>query len=346
MKRSFYVLATAAILASCSGNSGDGQAYTVTAPVDNADGTVAYLVDFDNGAKIDSAVVKDTLVTFTGQIEKAAMVRLIVNGARSGMFILEPGTLTVDRQRNVEGSVLNDRIQDFYAFTENLEMQLRALPDDSTAEARAAGIEAEYLGARDKLLAENADNPVGYYVFLQDAYGYSATELDSMLTLYPAMKEYKRVQGLMEAAKAKLETSEGHKFKDFAIEYNDSTYRLSDYVGKGHYTLVDFWASWCGPCIRETSVIKELYGKYNAAGLDVVGVAVWDEPENTLKAIEEHQLPWQHIINGQSVPTDLYGIQGIPCIMLVDPQGVIVARDLMDNELRRAVDAVFAPGSK
>ena len=101
-------------------------------------------------------------------------------------------------------------------------------------------------------------------------------------------------------------TAAGNKFVDFTVE-GDSVQKLSDYVGRGRYTLVDFWASWCGPCRREMPVIKELYDEFNSKGLDVVGVAVWDEPEDSKKAMEQLELPWPQILNAKSVPTDLYG---------------------------------------
>ena len=105
--------------------------------------------------------------------------------------------------------------------------------------------------------------------------------------------------------------------------------------------LLDFWASWCGPCRRETAVIKDLLKEYGPKGLDVVGVAVWDEPDNTRKAIEELALPWPQILNAQSVPTELYGIAGIPTIIIIDPDGKIVSRDKQDEELRADVAACF-----
>jgi hypothetical protein len=68
---------------------------------------------------------------------------------------------------------------------------------------------------------------------------------------------------------------------------------------------------------------------------------VWDEPENTLKGIKSHDLPWEQIINAQTIPTELYGISGIPCIMLFDPNGKILSRDKQDDELKADVKAAM-----
>ena len=91
-------------------------------------------------------------------------------------------------------------------------------------------------------------------------------------------------------------------------------------------------------------VIKELYDEFNSKGLDVVGVAVWDEPEDSKKAMEQLELPWPQILNAKSVPTDLYGISGIPHIMLVDPEGLIVARGMQGDSLRRVVRETMTAG--
>ena len=65
---------------------------------------------------------------------------------------------------------------------------------------------------------------------------------------------------------------------------------------------------------------------------------MWDEPQNTVEAIEKHKLPWNHIINGQNIPTDLYGISGIPCIVIINPEGEIVGRDVRGEDLKKFID--------
>ncbi len=94
--------------------------------------------------------------------------------------------------------------------------------------------------------------------------------------------------------------------------------------------------------MRQLKVIKELYAKYKDKGLDVVGVAVWDKPEDTLEAIKSHDLKWPCIINAQTIPTDLYGIQGIPCILLINPEGIIVSCDKQGEALVKDVEAAMA----
>ena len=84
-------------------------------------------------------------------------------------------------------------------------------------------------------------------------------------------------------------------------------------------------------------MLKELYQKYKDKGLDVLGVAVWDKPEDTRAAISRHGLTWPCIIDAGTIPTDLYGISGIPCIMLIGPDGTILSRDKQDDELRADV---------
>ncbi len=132
-------------------------------------------------------------------------------------------------------------------------------------------------------------------------------------------------------------TAEGKMFVDFSVEYNGKTQKLSDYVGKGKYVLVDFWASWCGPCRGEIPNIINVYNKYKGNKFDVLGVAVWDKPEESEKAIAELKINYPQILNAQEEAAQMYGIQGIPEIILFAPDGTIVKRELRGQEIEAAV---------
>lgn len=156
-----------------------------------------------------------------------------------------------------------------------------------------------------------------------------------------AAAEDEFVVSVSEALELRNSTKEGKMFVDFTVvqDENDpegSTVSLSDYVGKGRLVLVDFWASWCGPCKAELPTIAAVYEKYKD-DLDVVSVAVWDKVEDTKVAAEEHGVVWAQIVNAQKIPTDLYGIEGIPHIILFGPDGTILKRNLRGDGIEQAV---------
>ena len=335
------IVALISLVSACGKKAAENNSViTVHFPAE-AENLMARMADYDTGEQLDSVVVANGVAVFNGNVETPALVRITIDNQRFCSLIREAGNIEVDSTGTVKGGELNARMNDLDTKLGAIIAGADSLERDSTYEAKVQAIQVQIIDFLDNAVKENADNPIGYYYFLQQAYEMDKAGLEESLKVYPQFGNYERIKKLLESFTLKEETGEGKKFKDFEVTYNGETKRFSDYVGKGKYVLVDFWASWCGPCIRETKVIKELLNEYGPKGLEVLGVAVWDEPENTLAAVEQNELPWPQIINAQTIPTDLYGIMAIPSIMLIDPEGTIVSRDKYDEELRQAVAKVF-----
>ena len=326
MKKLFMGAMAALMMMSCADNK-----YSVTAVFSNSDndGKMVYLMNYDNGATVDSAVVTNKCVHFEGVVDTPYVARLAMQKGRM-QFVVEPGEITIDTLGVASGTPSNVAL-------EAMSAELKTVLTDTTLKG-AAQMEA-YLNVLDKVYEANKENPVGYYAFVQGMfYKYeNKAQLDSALALAPAnYKEYTRIAKQVKAFNQLELTAEGKMFTDFTVESTGE--KLSDYVGKGNYVLVDFWASWCGPCKREIPNLVKILKKHQDKGLTVLGVAVWDKVEDTKQAIETFKIEWPVMLDVQTGPTDLYGISGIPHIILFAPDGTIVSRGLQGGELAAAVD--------
>lgn len=301
------------------------------------------LISFNNGDTLGETIVADGQFFFTDTISEPVMAQVRIGGRAAGTVILEDGEILFQpAQQKVSGTPLNNMLSEFYAAQSQIIEQANQIDSSSDeGKSRIGELEKQYNASEDSMMYANMDNPVGASILIDKSYDMDLEELEGYVAKYPSLSSYSRLNKMIDSKRVAAETGEGKPYKDFEIEYEGNVTRLSELMQPGHYTLVDFWASWCGPCRREIPVIKELLQQYGSQGLDVVGVAVWDEPDATKNAIEELELSWPVIINAQTVPTDMYGVLGIPAIFLISPDGIIISRGKQGDELRAAVAEVF-----
>lgn len=325
------------------------------APAD-ANGQWVYLYKPSGQGASDSVQIANGRFTLERAVaEDGLIAHLVIPRSYNLSFIPEEGIIKADLAASgATGTPLNDEHTQKSKYRKGLIEEARAKLKsiradknlDDKAKEEAQEKVSDELYAKIKPLAEadlkeHPNDAIGL-IALQNLLGMEDVNVAKAEALLQQAGDRLRAEESITKMVARLRrveaTQAGAQFVDFeGVDDANKAVRLSDYVGKGHYVLVDFWASWCGPCRREIAHLKKVRDAYTNKGLVILGTVVWDEMEDHLKAMKELEITWPQIFN-KTEATELYGIAGIPQIILFDPAGKIVARDLRGEEINKLLD--------
>lgn len=351
MKKILSLIVIASAFIACSSNK-----YTIKGQIEGLeDGEYVTISDINGGSSLvpfDSIAVSDGKYSFEGETDTSDVCILsfeIDGEMHTCTFFLEPGRIEVsyvDGQQKVGGTPSNDGFQKFYDQVQNLNDKAEDLQtriQQASAEGREIdsykdemeGLQDQYTKIVSESILSNADNTFGMQQLLDSYSMFEPEQLAEFITALEAKfagNEY--LAQLKEMTDLKLKTAVGSQYIDAAAHkdgVSGESVNFSEYVGKSEYVLIDFWASWCGPCRREIPYMKEAYAKYTAKGFEILSVSVDQDEADWKEALAEEGMAWPQLIDAQDAddcPAYLYGISTIPSNFLVDKDGKIVARDL------------------
>lgn len=323
------------------------QGYNISCKVDSVyEGRTVYLIDKNNGNSIDSCLVVDGGFVFNGTIDCDAVYDVVVNRAKGAVktllvapssnisvdFTVRPAAVTDNGGYN---EALLSMIDAAKERGKEIDRQRKLLREEGKSDDEIAEILKEHqesvYGIYRKVIDENKSNILGAYALNLSWRSLcpSLEQFDSIaneIVYANRLSPLKNIRTMLYQAKI---TSPGCMFVDFTGFANGETVRLSDYVGKGKYVLVDFWASWCGPCKKEMPGIIAVNNKYAGDKFMVVGVNIGDIEENFKAAVSSLGINYPQIFvpkRHKDNASMLYNVQTIPYVVLFAPDGTILKR--------------------
>ena len=238
-----------------------------------------------------------------------------------------------------EGGPINDKYNLAMSRLSDIARQIMALdPDEETAEEEYESLIARYHDILTTTITDNLDNIVGVELFLaQESNGMSAQDMRVRMEQFSQqMQNLAPMKQFAEYIEQYARTEVGQPFIDMELNTITGGKMLSE-VCKGKWVLLDFWATWCEPCLAEMPTLMQAYEKYAIRGLEVCAVSLDMDPERWRAYIADNNLLWtnaiDHPLEGEPSAAEIYGLQAIPDNFLISPQGKIVAKNLFGDSL-------------
>ncbi len=273
-----------------------------------------------------------------GEVNEPDMVALILANQIIGQFYIEPGKIrseNVDGKNYFSGTRLNNINRGISQQTRAIADAFDTLENDEFILSRKDSLIAEYYAVVKKAIDKNLDNMVGVNEFLYGEFSSlsSAEALERIAEFSTEMQNSSKLIEAKELAQKRLLCEVGQPYTDICLaDINGKEVALSSLVGDGRYILLDFWATWCNPCMNEMPHLKEAYAKYHSKGFEIYGVSL-DRSQDSW-ATYAAKLPWVNVINtSEATATADYSIQSIPSNFLIGPDGTIIATNLRGTEV-------------
>lgn len=343
-----------------------------TASDSELEGKYVYLMKEDaeqfDMANADSAVIKSGKFTFKGIQETPAIYRIFLQPIPgemplNGYLQIQQGNFVVSINKdniNIGGSPENDAFQKNNDEIRILSDKMQAiqehfasLPEEEQTEEALDKAQKEYSGIMEEMkkinldyMKNNINNLLGIAAFEGTYQMYEMEDLKEVINnLEDSFKTKEPFVSILNNIEILNKVAVGAKFTDVTLkDTKDNSVSLSDYVGKGKYVLIDFWASWCGPCIREMPTLLEAYGSYGGDKFEIVGVSLDEEKDDWIKMISDLKMSWPQMsdLKGwNSEAAGIYGVRSIPHTILIDPDGIIIEKNLRGKLLLEKLKEVI-----